>query len=270
MRIHPTAIVDASAEIDGGVEIGAYAIVERGCKLAAGVRLWPHAYLAEGTTLGERVQVHPFAVVGHVPQDLKFTGEPSYTIVGDDTIIREHAQIHRGTSPGSTTRVGRRCFLMSSTHIGHNCDVADNVTICTYTALGGHVSVGPRAFIGGGAVLHQFIRIGELAMIGGGSALSMDVLPFMLVRRIDIVLGVNVVGLRRAGYDAAQRTELRDCFRLIAQSNAPMPRIAELVAARVQTDAGRRLLEFLLAPSTRGVLINRGASAPDLEAVAGL
>lgn len=254
MPIHPTAIVDKLAEIDPGAEIGAYAVVERNVRIGPGVRLYPHAYVSEGTTLGADCQIHPFAVVGHLPQDLKFTGAPSYTEVGDGTIVREHATIHRGTTPGSKTVVGRRCFIMSTSHVGHNCIVGDDVVIANGGLLAGHVVVGDRAFISGYTAVHQFVRVGELCMLAAVLAILQDVPPFMMVGRPPHVAGPNVVGLRRAGWTAEQRQEIRECHRLLYRRGLPLPKAIARIAERVATEPGRRLLEFLRAPSKRGVM----------------
>lgn len=254
MPIHPTAIVDASAEIDPSADVGAYAVVEPGARIGADTRLWPHAYVSAGTTLGRGCQIHPFAVVGHLPQDLKFAGEPSYTQVGDGTIVREHATIHRGTMPGSTTIVGQRCFIMSTGHIGHNCVIGDDVVVANGGLLAGHCEVGRRAFISGNVAVHQFCRIGAMVMLGGRvSAVGSDVPPFMLVEPPGVV-GLNVVGLRRAGISSEERRELRRCHQVLYRGSGPFPRRVEQVAGMVATDAGHELLKFLQAPSKRGYL----------------
>lgn len=262
MSIHPTAIVDRSAEIDATAEIGAYAVVERGCRIGPGTRLYPHAYVSEGTTLGAGCQIHPFAVVGHLPQDVKFAGEPSYTQVGDETVVREHATIHRGTMPGSTTIVGQRCFIMSTGHVGHNCVVGNNVIIANGGLLAGHVQVGDRAFISGNVAIHQFCRVGELAMLGGRlTAISKDAPPFMLIEMPGVV-GLNVVGLRRAGMTSEERFELRKCHQILFRSGQAFPKALAQVAELVRTDPGRRLVAFLQAPSKRGCLrLKRGVGA---------
>lgn len=264
MAIHPTAIVDKTAEIDPTADIGAYAVIERNTRIGAGTHLYPHAYLAEGTTLGERCQIHPFAVVGHPPQDLKFTGEPSYTEIGDDTVIREHATVHRGTVPGSTTKLGRRCFLMATAHVGHNCVLGDDVIMVNGALLGGHVQVGDRAFFGGNTGLHQFVRVGELVMVAAASRLVNDVPPFMLVG-LTGVAGPNVVGLRRAGLSSAERHELRECYRVLYRSGLPFRRAIERVAEMVATDPGRRLVAFLHSPSKRGYVKAEERAAGGVE-----
>jgi UDP-N-acetylglucosamine acyltransferase len=263
MPIHPTAIIDRSSELDPSADIGAYSIIERGCKIGPDVRLYAHAYVSAGTTLGQGVQVHPFAVVGHLPQDVKFKGEPSYTVIGAGAVIREHASIHRGTMPGSTTTVGRSCFIMSTGHVGHNCAIGDHVIIANNGLLAGHVDVGERAFISGNAVIHQFCRIGEMAMVGGGSIIPMDVPSFMSLRGPGLFAGANVIGMRRAGFSPAERQEIRTCLNLLVRSGLALPQAVERIANLVQTDPGRRLLAFLKAPTKRGVFVPRGDSEPE-------
>ena len=260
MPIHPTAIVDRSAELDPTAEIGAYAIVERNVRIGPGTRVYPHGYVALGTPGGARCQIPPFAVVGHPPQDLKWPGEPSFTQVGDDTVVREHATIHRGTTPGSTTLVGPHCYIMSTGHVGHNCVIADHVIIANGGLLSGHVDVGSRAFVSGNVVVHQFVRIGELAMLGGGSRVTMDVSPFMmLIERMELV-GPNVVGLRRAGCSRAERAEIQRAYRTLFRTATLLRTALERFAPTVCTAPGRRLVEFLRAPSRRGVARARKTS----------
>lgn len=251
MAIHPTAIVDSSSEVDPTAEIGAYAIVEGDAKIGAGVVLHAHAYVGPHVTLGERVQVYPFAVVGGPPQDVKFKGERSYTVIGADTVLREGSSVHRGTMPESTTTIGARCMLMATAHVGHNCTLADDVTLVNSSLLAGHVTVGRRAFLSGNGGAHQFVRIGELVMLAGGAIVVTDVPPYMTVAR-DGVAGVNVVGLRRAGFDSATRQEIRRCFHVLYRQGLTFPRAVERLAEMVVTPAGRTLLEFLQSPSKRG------------------
>lgn len=264
MPIHPTAIVDPSAEIDPTADIGAYAVVEPNVRIGPRVRLYAHTYISSYATLGADCQIHPFAIVGHLPQDLKFTGEPSYTEVGEGTIVREHTSIHRGTTPGSKTVVGRRCFIMSAGHVGHNCTVGDDVIMASGAVLGGHVDVGNRAFISGNVAVHQFVRVGELCMVAGVIALIQDAPPFMTVGRPPYVAGPNVIGLRRAGLSREERQEIRHCYRLVYRSGVPLSKAIAQLGDHIRTEPGRRLLEFLQAPSKRGLLrARRRATASD-------
>ncbi|MGD8452441.1 MAG: acyl-ACP--UDP-N-acetylglucosamine O-acyltransferase [Phycisphaerae bacterium] len=262
MAIHPTAIVDKGAEIDPTAEIGAYAVVESGTHIGPETRLYPHAYVAQGTTLGRRCVIHPFAVVGHLPQDLKYEDAPTYTQIGDETVIREHASVHRGTVPESTTVVGRRCFIMSTAHIAHNCIVGDDVKLANAALISGHCEVGNGVFLSGYVGIHQFTRVGELAMLGGMSRVPKDVPPFMLVAD-HCVAGINVIGLRRAGFSSAERLELRECFRLLYRSGLAFPEAIERVIRHVETDPGRRLVEFLRGKSLRGYLRGRSHAADE-------
>ncbi len=251
MAIHPTAIVDRHAELDPTVEVGPYAIIEAGAQIQADTRIWHHAHVGCGARIGRRCQIHPFAVVSHPPQDLKWSGTPSYVQVGDDTILREHVSIHRGTMPESTTTIGARCFLMGASHVAHNCCVGDEVKMAQGAMLGGHATVGHGTFVGGNAAVHQFVRVGEMAMVAGVIRLIQDVPPFMLVGSQGPA-GVNVIGLRRAGYPQETRTELRACYRLLYRSGLLFSTAVERIAQTVRTDSGRRLLAFLQAPSKRG------------------
>lgn len=267
MPIHPTAIVDASAEVDPSAEIGAYAIVEAGVRIGAETKLYPHAYVSWGATLGRRCQIHPFAVVGHPPQDLKWDGSPSYTEVGDETVIREGASVHRGTIPESITVVGKRVYLMATAHVGHNCVVGDDVILANGAMLGGHVQVGARTFVGGDVPIHQFVRVGELAMLAGGLRAVSDVPPYMMVGR-DGLVGPNVVGIRRAGFSREERLEIRAAYRTLFRSGLLFRDAIERVAAEVKTNPGRRLIEFLRSPSKRGIMAFRGRgreAASDVE-----
>jgi UDP-N-acetylglucosamine acyltransferase len=256
MPIHPTAVVDSTAEIHETVEVGPYAIIEADVKIGADSKIFAHGHVSQYATLGQRCQVHPFAVVGHLPQDFKFGGEPSYTNIGDDTIIREHATVHRGTDPGSTTVVGRRCFIMSTGHVGHNCTLGDDVKVANGALLSGHVVAGDKAFVSGNVTVHQFVRLGELTMIGGLTRVNMDLPPFMLMAPHHIE-GLNVIGLRRAGFSAAERNELKECFRLLYRASWGFREGVARVAECVQTDPGRRLLAFLQGETKRGFMAHR-------------
>jgi UDP-N-acetylglucosamine acyltransferase len=251
MPIHTTAIIDRSAEIDPSAEVGAYAIIEAGVRIASGAVIHPHAFIGRGTSLGERVQVHPFATVGHHPQDLAWQQVPSYTEIGPETIIREGASVHRGTKPESTTRLGRNVFVMACAHVAHNCVVGDEAILVNGVLLAGYVEAGAKAFFGGGVGVHQFARIGELAMIRGHAEVTMDVAPFMMVGPQGVV-GPNTVGLRRAGFSPEQRQELRALYHAIFRARGGFRHAVEAAAAQAKTDPGRRLIEFLSAPSRRG------------------
>lgn len=253
MPIHPTALIDKHAELDPTVEVGPYCIIERGVRIGAGTRLIAHVFVAAGTTLGQRNLIFPNAVLGHWPQDLAFKDEPSYTVIGDDNIIREGVTIHRGTMPGSTTHVGNRCFLMAYSHVGHNCHVSDDVKLANGALLAGHVQVGEKSFISGNAAVHQFVRIGELVMLAGVHRASTDVPPFT-VSVHNRLAGLNIIGMRRAGFTSAERSEIKHLFRVLFRSAAPFRAALEQHAPQAQSAPARRMIEFLRAPTRRGIM----------------
>jgi len=266
MPIHPTAVVDGKARIDPTATVGAYAIIEGEVQIGPDTVIYPHAYLSGWVQIGAGCQVHPGAVLGHVPQDFHFDGCRSYLRIGDGTIIREHASVHRGTQPDSETVVGRNCFVMGYSHIGHNCVVGDNVKIANLTLLAGHVTVGEGTFISGACQVHQFVRIGQYAMVGGGTRLTMDLPPFFMCLHENECVGLNVVGMRRAGFEKEEIAEVREGYRLLYRSGKGFRAAAQELAAKVQTAAGKRLAEFVAVPSKRGICAGGGAAGPADEA----
>lgn len=256
MAIHPTAVIHASAQIDPDAEIGPYSIIEKDVRIGPAVRLYGHVYIGEGTTIAAGCQIHPFASIGQPPQDLAFKGEPSFTVIGEGTVIREHVSIHRGTMPGSSTVLGKRCFLMACSHVAHNCVVGDDVKMANSSMLGGHVQVGNSTFIAGLTGAHQFVRVGELNMLSG-ARVTTDVVPFMIVTPMGVV-GPNVVGLRRAGFTAEERTEIRECYRRLFRQGIGFRAAVEQLEKLPLGRAGQRIVEFIKAPSKRGLMGYRG------------
>ncbi len=266
MAIHETAMIDPAAQIHADARIDAYAIVDGAVTIAAGARLYPHSYVAGWTEIGPGCQIHPGAVVGHEPQDLHYDGARSYCRVGAGTIVREGATVHRGTGPESSTVVGQRCLLMVNAHVAHNCEVGDDVVLVNDVNLAGHVRVGSRVVCGGAANIHQFVRIGELAMVAGLARATHDVPPFMLTDLLGRIVGPNVIGLRRAGFDAAQREEIKQAYRLMYRAGLGRAEALERLAGQVLSEAGRRFLEFVSTPSKRGLAPGaRGGGQPRYE-----
>ncbi len=253
MAIHETAIVDPKAEIDPTVEIGPYAVVEGPVRIGANTKILHHGCVTGWTEIGQGCEIHPFAVIGGAPQDLTYHGEESWCRIGDETVIREGATIHRSATAGAETRIGNGCFIMATCHIGHDCRFGDRVIQASGSSLAGHVQVGDGAFIGGNTGIHQFVRIGELAMIGGVAAISMDVPPFFTATRFSECTGVNLVGMKRAGYDREQCAEMRSAYKRLYRSGLPFSQAVEELEATLMTEPGRKLVTFLRAPSKRGI-----------------
>ncbi len=212
--IHPTAVIDSEAQIASDVEIGPYAVIEGPVRIGSGTKIWPHAYLVAPMEIGQGCQIHVGAVLGHLHQALR---EPQAggVRIGDRTIIREYATIHRASKPGAWTTVGSEALLMGFTHVAHDCHVGSRVIIANGTLLAGHVMVEDRAVISGHVAVHQFVRVGSLAMIGGLARVNKDVPPYFLVKGDSEVWAINSVGLKRAGISDESQAKIREAYRLL-------------------------------------------------------
>jgi UDP-N-acetylglucosamine acyltransferase len=256
MLIDPTAKVSTDAELGSGIEIGPYALVERGVTLGEGCRIGAHAVLKTGLRLGKDVRVFEGAVLAGEPQDLKFRGAESFAEIGDGSIIREFATVHRSACDGKVTRVGRNCLLMAYGHVAHDCEIGDQAIIASYAALAGHIHIEPRAFISGGVVIHQFTHIGELSMIGGGSKINLDVPPYFTVDGVPgRAIGVNAVGLKRAGLGEGEIRVLKTAFRLLYRSKLPLREALKQIEA-LDSPRAHHLVEFIRS-SQRGICRHR-------------
>lgn len=253
MPIHPTAIVSSKAEVDSSAEIGPYVIIEEHVTIGPDCRIAPNVYIGGYTRIGAGNQIHTGAVLGDTPQDRTFKGCRSYLQIGDNTIIREFVSIHRGTTPESTTSVGSDCFIMGYSHIAHNCQVADAVTMANMAILGGHVHVGERAFISAQAMVHQFVRVGRLCMISGATRLTMDLPPFLMVVQDNDVKDVNLVGLRRAGLSSPQISAIRAAYRSLYRGGMPFSKAVERLSTEQNEPMVQELLDFIKEPSERGI-----------------
>ena len=217
MTIHPTAVIEDGAKIGLDVKIGPFCVIGAQVTLDDGVELVSHVAVAGNTTIGAGTRIWPFASIGHQPQDLKFTGEESYLEIGTGNMIREHVTMNPGTAGGGLyTRVGNNGLFMMGSHVGHDCQLGDNVIMANNATLAGHVELGDFAFMGGLSAVHQFVRIGPHAMVGGMSGVEKDVIPFgsVIGNRADLG-GLNIIGLRRRGFDRAAIHGLRDAYRAI-------------------------------------------------------
>jgi UDP-N-acetylglucosamine acyltransferase len=233
-RIHPTALVDASAEIGEGVEIGAQAIVGEGCKVGDGSILAARAVLERNVILGCGVKVGVGTVLGGDPQDLKYKGEHTTVEIGDGTTIREYTPINRGTTQSYKTTVGKGCFLMSYVHLAHDCHVGDGVIISNGTQLAGHVTIDEKAILSGLVAVHQFATIGRYCFIGGCSRVAKDVPPYVKAVGNPIKLyGLNTVGLERNGFPEEVRRELKRAYRLFFKSELNLSQARERAVAEL-------------------------------------
>jgi UDP-N-acetylglucosamine acyltransferase len=265
-EIHPTAIVEAGAQIGEGVSIGAFTVVGPGVTLGDGVRLHSHVAVAGLTTIGARTTIFPFASIGHQPQDLKYRGEASTLSIGTDCIIREGVTVNPGTEGGGlATVVGDRCALLANSHIGHDCKVGSNVILSNNVMLAGHVTVEDNVIFGGGAAAIQFSRIGTHAFVGGLSGVENDVIPFgSVIGNRARLGGLNVVGLRRANLPREQVADLRRAVKMLF---LPEGTLAERVEKLATEFAGSPLVErvvgFIRAGRDRALTAPRARDRED-------
>jgi UDP-N-acetylglucosamine acyltransferase len=252
-RIAPTARVDPGARIGPQAVIGEYAIVEDDVVIGAFCRLEPYVYVKRWTTLGERNEISAGTVLGTDPLDKNFTGERSYLRIGAGNIIREHYTISRGTQPESVTEIGDGNYIMTSGHIAHNSKVGNNCVIASCALVAGHVEVEDQAFISGGVVIHQYSKIGRLAMIGGNSRVNSDVPPYFLYSDFNVAAkGLNLVGLRRAGFAREEIAALKNAYRILYRSGLKLEDALRRIEEELDTQHTRHLVEFIRS-SKRGI-----------------
>ncbi len=253
-QIHPTAIVGKNVQLGKGNTIGPHVIIEDGVRLGDHNTLLAGAYVCSGTEIGSHNQIHMQAVIGHAPQDLAFKNEPTFTKIGDHNVIREFVTIHRGTKAGTSTIIGNNNFIMAYCHIAHNCTVGNHVIMVNQASLTGHILVEDRAFLSGMTGFHQFTRIGTLAMVSALSACNKDIPPYMIVGgRPGVVLGINVVGLRRAEIPAASRDEIKTAYKLLYRSGLNTSQALEEIKKSLHSKEVTHLVRFI-EESKRGIV----------------
>lgn len=220
MNIHPTAIIHKKAELDASVEVGPYCTIGEHVQIGKGTTLRSHIVMDGWTTIGENNTIYPFASIGLEPQDLKFKGEETRLVVGDDNMIREYVTLHRGTDTGGgLTQIGNNNVLMAYVHVAHDCILGDRVIMSNAATLAGSITVGDDAIIGGLSGVHQFVRIGSYAMVGGCSAVAQDVPPYVRVAGNHAKLyGINSIGLKRHGFSPEQIQTLKSVYKLLFRS----------------------------------------------------
>lgn len=253
MTIHPSAIIDPLAEIHPEAEIGPYVVVDGPVRIGRKSRVMAHATILGWSEIGEENEIHPGVILGDAPQDTAYQGEETYLRIGNHNVLREYVQVHRGTAPGSSTVIGNHNFLMVSAHVAHNCRLGDHIVMANGALLGGYVEVGDRAFISAYCLVHQFVRVGELSLMRGLSGTSRDVPPYSIIDWQHTVRGVNVVGLKRAGFDERRIRKIREAFRILFRKGRNLSlAIKEIESnSEISTDL-TALLEFIKS-SQRGV-----------------
>lgn len=245
--IHPTAIIHPNAVIGKNVEVGPYAVIGDDVVIGDGCKVGPHAVIHDHTFVGKNCQFFPGCSIGGDPQDLKFEGEVSSTVIGDGCVFRECSTVNRATGEGNKTIIGNNILMMAGTHVAHNCIVGNNVIMSNVATLAGHVIVEDRAVIGGLSAVHQFCKIGRNVMIGGMARVTQDVPPFMICAGDPaFVSGLNSVGLARAGIPQEVRSQLKKAFRILYRSGLPLQEaIANMEADLDSSEPIEHLMRFL-------------------------
>ena len=255
--IHPTAIIHPSARLAPSVRIGAYSVIDENVVLGKDCVVGPQVYITGHTQIGDRNTFHAGCVIGDAPQDLKYRGEPTRLSIGSDNVFREHVTVHRSNKMEEDTVIGSHNFFMANSHIGHNATLGDHIILANGALLAGHVAVADRVFISGNCLLHQFVRVGALALMQGGSAISKDLPPYTVARGDNGICGLNVVGLRRAGFSAAQRLELKQLYRSLFRGGCNLRKAVEVARGSFSSEPAQVMLDFIYA-SKRGVCADVG------------
>ena len=254
MKIHRTAIVSPEATIGEGVEIGPYALVEGSAIIGPGCVIQAHAIISSSVQMGENNVIGYGAVIGGDPQDHAFSPDiKSRVVIGSRNRIREYCTIHRGTAEGSETAVGDHNYFMAGSHLAHNARVGSHVTLANNVLLAGHVEIQDRVYVGGGSVFHQFIRVGELCLIQGNSKFSKDIPPFTIAAGHNSVIGLNRVGLRKAGLTQDQRRELHHAFNLLYRAGLNVTQALERAEQISWSGKGSALFDFVANSRRRGL-----------------
>jgi UDP-N-acetylglucosamine acyltransferase len=253
--IHPTAVVDKKAELGSGVSVGPFSIIQGDVVIGEGTAIHSHVLIADGARIGKHCQIHHGAAVSTIPQDLKFGGESTLFEIGDYVVIREFCDLNRGTNNRGKSRIGDHCFLMTYTHVAHDCIVGEHVIMANAVQLGGHVTIEDWVILGGMVPVHQFCSVGRHAIIGGGYRAVQDVPPFITAAGEPLGFkGLNLIGLRRRGFSKDAIEALNKAYRLIYRSKLNMSQAMERIRAEVpMTPEVENVIAFI-DKSERGII----------------
>ena len=251
----PLAYVHPQAKIANNVVIEPFVTVHKNVEIGKGTWIGSNVTIMEGARIGKNCRIFPGAVISAVPQDLKFSGEESLAIIGDNTTIRECVTVNRGTSYSGRTEIGKNCLIMAYSHISHDCHLGDHAIIVNSVQLGGHVEIGEWAIIGGLTAIHQFVKIGKHCMISGGSLVRKDVPPYIKAAREPLsFVGINSVGLRRRGYESEKIREIQNIYRTIFQSKLNNTQALDKLEAECAVSPERDEIIDFIRNAGRGIM----------------
>ena len=255
--IHSTAIIDPSAELAAGVEVGPYAIIGKEVTIAAGNKIGAHAVIGDWTSIGENNQIFAQSSVGAPPQDLKYRGEECWTRIGNNNMVREFATIHRGTVTGhGETVVGSGNLFMAYSHVAHDCIVGNGVVMANVATLAGHVTIEDNVILGGLVAVHQFVTVGTLTMVGGGTLISQDILPYMIAtssKRVSKLRGLNLIGLKRRGFTDETISNLKKAYKTLFMAGLKQDAAIAKIRAEISGCAEVDNLLAFIERSERGI-----------------
>lgn len=255
--VHPTAVLHPKAQVDSTAVIGPYVVIDEHVTLGARCVVGPHVHLTGHSCIGAHNRFHAGCVIGDAPQDLKYRDEPTRLRIGEHNVFREHVTINRSNTLGEDTVIGSHNYLMQHSHVGHNAVLGDHVILVSGVLLAGHVTVGDRAILSGNSGVHQFVRVGTLTMLQGRSGLSQDLPPFTVGHGLNLLAGLNTVGLRRAGFTSEQRLELKKLYHLLFRGRGLFRERIARARMEFTSDPARVLIDFV-ASSKRGVCSDSG------------
>jgi UDP-N-acetylglucosamine acyltransferase len=254
-QIHSSALVSSKASLGDNITVSPFAVIQDEVVIGDNCFIGPHVVVYNGARIGNNVKIHQGASVSNVPQDLSFAGEDSVFIIGDNTVVREYATLHRGTKVTGESRVGNNCLLMAYAHVAHDCYVGNNCILVNATQLGGHVTIEDYAIIGGGTVVHQFCKVGQHSMTGGGYRVTQDVPPYILTAHEPLRFeGLNIIGLRRRGFSNDDITLLKQAYGILYSKSMNVTQ----AKVKIKEELGehqlvKNVLEFL-DKSKRGLI----------------
>lgn len=257
-NIHPEAIIAESAIIEAFATVQKDVVIGENCWIGPNTTIW------EGARLGSNVKVYPGASVSSIPQDLKFAGEKTETIIGDNTVIREYVTISRGTVDKFRTAIGKNCLLMAYVHIAHDCVIGNNCILVNAVQVAGHVEIDDWAIIGGSSAVHQFVRVGSHVMVSGGSLVRKDIPPYTKAAREPLAYcGVNTVGLRRRGFESEKINEIQEVYRYVFLRGMNNSKALDLVEKELPASSERDIIINFIRHSERGIMKGFSANSSD-------
>ena len=255
-NIHPSAIVSDGAELADDVSVGPFAIVDSGVNIGTGCKIGAQAWITGGTVMGDDNHIGYGSIIGADPQDVSFDSKiQSNVVLGNNNRIREYVTIHRSTAGGGSTTLGNDNFLMTGVHLAHDVQMGNSNNLANNVLLAGHIVLGDRIFLGGGAGFHQFLHIGDFAIVQGNAVVSRDVPPFCMAHGRNELAGLNVIGLRRGGFTAEERADIKRAYQLLFRSGGNLQEALREADKTSWSDAAQRLLDAARSPSRKGLMI---------------